>query len=415
MKVLVLSHGHPGITAGGAERASYSLFSHLKVNSAVSEALYVARAEARHIGHDGAIGAFRGRADELLVNPPAVDWFTQQSTSYDRLKASVVRILERFRPDIVHIHHYSYWGLEIFEICKLFGAKVIFTMHEFMALCHNNGQMVKTQDHRLCYFNSPAECAQCFPHNTSGAFFIRQQLFSHYLQFSDCFLAPSEFLKKRYVAWGLKEHLIHVIENPLPPTILDASQYKTTEPGEREYAEVRLGFFGQLNPYKGILILLRAIKQMKRSRRKRLSLGIHGANLEMQNSVFQDEFRSLTDELKDCVNFFGPYENDRTIHLMRQYDWIVVPSIWWENSPVVIQEAKTAGVRLLTSNIGGMAEKLEDNTFGETFSVGDPSALRTKIERISSDSVHLSSDGKKNLEEHLNAVSKHIERYRSLL
>ena len=66
---------------------------------------------------------------------------------------------------------------------------------------------------------------------------------------------------------------------------------------------------------------------------------------------------------------------------MREIDWVVVPSIWWENSPLVIQEAFMNGRPVICSNVGGMAEKVTDGLNGVHFGVGDPSSLAAAIRK----------------------------------
>ena len=62
-------------------------------------------------------------------------------------------------------------------------------------------------------------------------------------------------------------------------------------------------------------------------------------------------------------------------------DFVVVPSIWWENSPIVIQEALAVGRPVICSNIGGMAEKVSPGVAGLHFQVGDAADLaRTMYE-----------------------------------
>jgi glycosyltransferase involved in cell wall biosynthesis len=65
---------------------------------------------------------------------------------------------------------------------------------------------------------------------------------------------------------------------------------------------------------------------------------------------------------------------------MAGVDWVVVPSIWWENSPLVIQEAFCHRRPVICSNIGGMAEKVDDRVNGLHFAVGDPAALAATLE-----------------------------------
>ena len=63
----------------------------------------------------------------------------------------------------------------------------------------------------------------------------------------------------------------------------------------------------------------------------------------------------------------------------------MVPSIWWENSPLVIQEAFLHGRPVICSDIGGMAEKVDHDVNGLHFPVGDPDALARTIQRAAID------------------------------
>jgi glycosyltransferase involved in cell wall biosynthesis len=63
-------------------------------------------------------------------------------------------------------------------------------------------------------------------------------------------------------------------------------------------------------------------------------------------------------------------------------DAVIVPSIWWENSPVVIQEALQAGRPVICSNIGGMAEKVRPGLDGLHFAAGQPRSLARLLQSI---------------------------------
>jgi hypothetical protein len=67
--------------------------------------------------------------------------------------------------------------------------------------------------------------------------------------------------------------------------------------------------------------------------------------------------------------------------LFSEVDWVVVPSVWWENSPLVIQEAFLHQRPVICSNIGGMAEKVTDGVNGLHFRTGDPLNLAETIRR----------------------------------
>jgi glycosyltransferase involved in cell wall biosynthesis len=86
-------------------------------------------------------------------------------------------------------------------------------------------------------------------------------------------------------------------------------------------------------------------------------------------------YPALTTTIEDtgsAVAFLGRYDAADTIFLMRAVGWAVMPSIWWENSPVVIQEAKRAGTPLIVADIGGMAEKVTPGVDGLHFRRASP-------------------------------------------
>jgi glycosyltransferase involved in cell wall biosynthesis len=70
---------------------------------------------------------------------------------------------------------------------------------------------------------------------------------------------------------------------------------------------------------------------------------------------------------------------------MADIDWVIVPSIWWENSPLVIQEAFMHGRPVICSDIGGMAEKVRDGADGLHFRAGDPQSVADAIRRAASE------------------------------
>src|SRR5207253_8575187 len=104
-------------------------------------------------------------------------------------------------------------------------------------------------------------------------------------------------------------------------------------------------------------------------------------NLDWQPGSYQDEFRALLEATEDEVTFVGRYEHSELPSLMERIDWVVVPSIWWENSPLVIQEAFLHGRPVICSDIGGMAEKVADGINGLHFSARDAVSLARTLRR----------------------------------
>jgi glycosyltransferase involved in cell wall biosynthesis len=144
-------------------------------------------------------------------------------------------------------------------------------------------------------------------------------------------------------------------------------------------ARNRFAYFGQLSPYKGADILLEAMDLLGSGFDG--ELWIFGANLEIQNAAFRERFESLLGAERGNVKFFGPYERAAIPKLMARIDWVVVPSIWWETGPITVWEAFQNGRPVISSDIGGMSEKVLDGVNGLHFRTGDAQDLASKIER----------------------------------
>ncbi len=377
LRVAIVSHGHPELSRGGAENASYAQFLALKQRPDI-DPVYVARCAPEALGHTGPFAAFRGRSDEILWSPPETDRFRLISSAPDVLQRQLVDLDAHITPDIVHLHHVAGFGA---DMCRLLphrpGARTVLTLHEYLSICQNWGVMVKTSG-QLCHQSSFSECSACFPAVSAGKFFLRKELLLQNFAHVDAFVAPSEFLRQRYVAWGLEADRVRTIENPLNvgaahrPPVATASQDGT----------LRLGYFGQLTPFKGVDILLAAMSLLAPDIVRRVKLVLFGLDLPARTSSNAEQIGEWIERLRGSVINYGPYRNEDVTGLMRSVDWIVVPSIWWENSPVVIQEAKAAGVPILCSNIGGMREKVRPGVDGEHFSVGNPVDLADRIADI---------------------------------
>ncbi|MCA9322432.1 MAG: glycosyltransferase, partial [Planctomycetes bacterium] len=77
--------------------------------------------------------------------------------------------------------------------------------------------------------------------------------------------------------------------------------------------------------------------------------------------------------------------NGRIAEVLAGIDVLVVPSLWFENSPLTIHEAWLAGIPVLASDRGGMAELVDDGVNGLHFRLGDADDLRAKIRRLIDD------------------------------
>ncbi|MDC0435343.1 glycosyltransferase family 4 protein [bacterium] len=376
-KILIVSHGHPDLNAGGGEIAAYNLHNSLNEN-ADFDSVFFARHRFAHLRHGGTPFSGNGRKSEILFYSTMPDWFRFSQPDKAAVWRDFRQMLEIVQPDVVHFHHYIHLGLELFREVKNYNPDIpiVLTLHEYHAICNNLGQMVKEKTNELCYESSPRDCTNCFPKYTAQDFKLREQFIKAHFDLVEIFVSPSLFLKQRYVQWGIQSDRIQVIEN-----LLDKKQKQETEEQSNNlYKPLRLTFFGQINWFKGLDILLEAIDILPDKARSRVRLDINGSGLENQHKPLRRKIQNYINMHKGCVRLRGPYRPSELCKLMSQSDWMIVPSRWWENSPMVILEAKKYGVPILCSDIGGMAEKVEHAKTGRHFMAGRADALAAQIQ-----------------------------------
>ena len=278
----------------------------------------------------------------------------------------------------MHFHHYTLIGVETLLYVRqhMPAARIVVTLHEYMLICHHDGQMVTRPDYELCYAASPQACHRCFPEHAPHEFLLRELWLKRFLREVDEFTAPSEFLKARHVAWGIPAEKISVRPNLLPPRAQVARRPRV--PGDA----LAVAFFGQLTPLKGIETLIRAARLLAGSSR-RFTFRLHGT-FASQGAAIQQRVRTALAGLPENMSYHGGYRNEDVLSLMAQSDVVVVPSLWWENAPLVIAEAERAGCIIVGSDLGGIREKLAASPQGYTFAVGDADALAQVLVQISS-------------------------------
>jgi glycosyltransferase involved in cell wall biosynthesis len=380
LRVLFVVHNHPRIRPGGAEAYALELHRELNQTDGFSSTL-LARAELGPGYRPGGMNPLPDAEDDLLfyTSEGSFDHFFGRSHARGATAARFSAFLAAYRPDVVHFQHTLFLGYDLVRATRttLPGVPIVLTFHELLPICYHNGQMVRVRDGSLCMEASARRCSECFPQLSTGQFALRKRFIHRQLDCVDRFIAPSEFIRKRYVDWGIPFEKITVEEYGRRPM---------RETGDERIAPSRtiLGFFGQITQFKGVDVLLRAMAILA-ERGSPAHLRLHGANLQMQVPAFQYEIARLLEKTRANVTVVGQYNHGQLAELMKLVDWVVVPSIWWENSPLVIQEAFGHRRPVICSNIGGMAEKVEDGVTGCHFRVGDPQSLAETIETAISD------------------------------
>ena len=379
MRVLHVSHGHPAFIAGGAEIASFELFN--RMVQLEYDAFYMARVgPPTHFRRPGT--PFQSVSGEtkrvVLFYTDRFDLFFLSQVDQAAITLHFREFLESLRPDVVHFSHTLHLGIETIRQVRnvLPRAAIVYTLHEFLPICAADGRMIRTRDRSLCDHATPLRCHECFPDRTPQEFFLRELFIKSHLWNVDAFIAPSQFLLDRYLSWGLPQDKVHLIENGR--SLQKEAPARTAAPGEGRGC---IGYFGQLNPDKGLQVLLAAMQILTERGHRDIHLRIHGANLDKQSPQFQAGFKESLARTPDNVTVLPHYVQADLPSLMEKVDWVVVPSTWWENAPLSIQEAFMHRRPVICSNIGGMAEKVRDDVDGLHFRVNDPDSLADTLIR----------------------------------
>lgn len=374
-KVLFVCHNHPDLHPGGTEIFSHGLFRELKAGHGI-EAIYLACAGRAHRGRlPGTMLQAIGRApDELLLWTGHFDPFMLSQIDLHGVMPEFDGILKTFRPDIVHFHHVLLLGVEAIQLVRrvLPNAAIALTLHDYYPICANDGQLVTAGDRRLCRQPSADACTKCFPEHGRDRFVVRELFVKQALALVDRFISPSAFLRQRYIDWGLPPERIEVVPNGLRAQV-SAPVRPLPSGGRRD----RFAFFGHLNPFKGALVLLEAARRLVEQGGGPISLVLHGS-AEFQTDAFKAELAKAHANVP-FATARGRYGRDEVPALMADADWVVVPSIWWENAPLVIQEAFHHGRPVICSDIGGMAEAVRDGIDGLWFRAGDAQHLAERM------------------------------------
>lgn len=305
--------------------------------------------------------------------------------------------LDEVRPDVVHVFHLMGLGLSAIEECELRGLPVFVQLMDYWFLCPTV-QLLRF-DGSLCDGPDMSSCIECLAPQHYGyqlmrmfgnretfvevglpdegltdlnqagmtssrkALRGRKDFIRAILDKATSLVAPSLFLRRFFAGHGYDEaHMRHVPYgvDPLPDTI---------KPIPAEPGVVTFGFFGSVNPQKGLEILISAFREYKC---ERFRLIVHG---NMQHfPKYAKRVRAFAD-MDSRINFLGPFDHAGLAGALSSIDVLVVPSVWYENTPFVVLEAFAAGRPVIASDLGGLSELVQDGVNGRTFTAGDPGSL----------------------------------------
>jgi glycosyltransferase involved in cell wall biosynthesis len=298
---------------------------------------------------------------ERLTWAPKVIWSAQA-------RRELAEILSHENPQVVHVHNtFMMISPSIYSACREARIPVVQTLHNYRLLCP---AATFFRDGRVC-----EECLEqslwrgvlhrCYRDSRSATAVVASMLVVHRWRKSwtkgvDCFIALSEFARRKFVEGGIPAEKIVVKPNFVQP-----------DPGCGDRSGEYALFIGRLSPEKSVLTLLAAWERL----RVRVPLLIIGSGPQR---VFLETYAKRPS--LSGVRFLGQLPREEVIAALKRARLLVFTSQWYENFPVTIAEAFACGVPVISSRLGAMSEIVADGRTGLHFTPGDSGDLTQKVE-----------------------------------
>lgn len=381
MKYLTVSLYHPRVLKGGAQYVAKDLHDAAAADPD-TQPVMLAAIDGNQFPQYAKVGsAITGLPDsdsEFLLPGQRFDDF--HHVVYDaRRNKAIRRFLEDHQPDVIHVHHSLWVGLEFLALARkvLPDVKIIYTLHEYLPICHSRGQLFRYGEGGICHDTSPDQCTKCFPNRTADDFILRRRGFRQAFALVDHFIAPSDYLRQRYITWGLDADRISVIANGH-----SGKRPAGWKPPHSEGLNI-FGFFGQFVDAKGIDVLLRAAVDAAAKTDETVDIRIFGGNKEYASEDYVAKVDAILEGAPENLKISeeGAYSRENVFELMSTVDWVVTPSVWPETFGLVVSEAWDARRPVLASRAGGLSERIVDGENGFLFQPGSAEQLAALMHR----------------------------------
>ncbi len=390
MRIAFVVHKFPPDSIGGVETYTWSLAQAL---AELGHEMYVfyplagVSASLSRVEQDGVhLWRVPLPASRPHEGPIKQFWHTFRDTA---IEAGFRDFLATTQPDVVHVQHVQGVSAELIALAQNWPR--IVTLHDYWFFCANS-QLLRP-DGQVCM--GPRwgwNCVDCLTVRQDIRWLrtlrplvalplaYRNLYLRRVMDAVPLLLAPSEFLRQQYIAHGFPAERIQQMELGLDVQRLRAfangssvGLAKSRRPLGRG-SELRFGFLGALAPHKGVHVLIQAFNSLP----AHASLTIYGSEAAFPDYVAQ--LRGAAAHPK--IHFAGPLPHTQVGEALGQLDCLVVPSVWYENSPMVIQEAYGMGIPVVASRLGALAEKVRDGQTGRLFTAGDSDDLARVLHEL---------------------------------
>lgn len=299
----------------------------------------------------------------------------------------LTRVIRNERPDIAHFHNFfPLISPAAHYACSRSRIPIVQTLHNYRLLCPSATQYREGRICEECTLHSLLRGVRygcyrgsCLATAAVAGMISFHRLVSTWNSIVDIYIAPSQFLRSKFISQGF-----------IPERIVVKPHFVFPDPGligsRGEYAL----FVGRLSPEKGLRTLIRAWKTL----RYRLPLMIVGEGPERQ--MLEQEANDL-----DCIEFCGKLSREEVLAALRKSIFLVAPSESQETFGMTIVEAFACGVPVIAARVGAFSEIVEHQKSGLLFNPGDHEDLATQIEQALKDPVKFKKLGINGRKEYL--------------
>lgn len=416
LRILLVAHGLFPQSVGGTEIYTYYLARELHRRNQV----YVFHRQADPAQEEYAVTNYSLNGMQVTSINNNFRKVLDFSMTYknDIIAGIFTDFLDQVRPDIVHFQHLICLSTSLVSACQERNIPTVLTLHDYWFLCQRS-QLLRP-DLSICSGPEDRKCADCLSEQLSafstplrrhsslwsvvtgkrGALLgrIASTLRALYVQLDvglhpgravdtiqartdhiremlkgvNLLITPSRFHRTQHIAlgarFGITPERIHFSDNGMNTGLFADFQKK---PADR----LRFGFMGSIIPSKGLHVLIKAFNRVSQDA---ATLRIHGVDLPYDGyETYPQDVRRMV--MNPNIQFMGGFSNAQVPRVLSEIDVLIVPSIWYENSPLTIHEAFVAKIPVIASNIGGMAEYVHHMENGLLFQVGDHEDLNAKI------------------------------------
>jgi glycosyltransferase involved in cell wall biosynthesis len=268
-----------------------------------------------------------------------------QQTGRTLFKSTALRRIFSQRFDVVHFHNISLFGPKILEYGD--GVK-LYTMHEYWLVCPM---------HTLYKFNrAPCTKPDCFActlvYKRPPQWWRYSGLLEAAVKQVDAFIAPSRFIADKHHEMGFAAPIVHL------PYFVPEAAASELESGQETAGATEKPYFlfvGRLEKLKGVQTLIPIFRKYSRAR-----LLIAGSGNE------EGYLRRLAGDTEN-IRFLGRCSDETLQPLYRRAVALIVPSLWFENAPIVLLEAFRQRTPAIVRDLGAMPEPITESGAGFTY------------------------------------------------